>query len=81
MNAMNTALASLNEAIVDDRRLRDQLAQLNANILQLSADLQRDRTQQTSIVASELRALSSTIAKLINERSAPRPVPRASKDS
>ena len=55
MNSMNTALASLNEAMADDRRLRDQLAQLNANILQLSADLQRDRTQQTSIVASELR--------------------------
>ena len=81
MTSMNTALASLNEAMADDRRLRDQLAQLNANILQLSADLQRDRTQQTSIVASELRALSSSIAKLISEKSAPRPVPRASKDS
>ena len=81
MNSMNTALASLNEAMADDRRLRDQLAQLNANILQLSADLQRDRTQQTSIVASELRALSSSIAKLISEKSTPRPVPRASKDS
>jgi cob(I)alamin adenosyltransferase len=81
MNSMNTALASLNEAMADDRRLRDQLAQLNANILQLSADLQRDRTQQTNIVASELRALSSSIAKLISEKSAPRPVPRASKDS
>ena len=69
MNSMNIALASLNEAMADDRRLRDQLAQLNANILQLSADLQRDRTQQTSIVASELRALSSSIAKLISEKS------------
>jgi hypothetical protein len=81
MSTMNTALASLNEAMADDRRLREQLAQLNANILQLSADLQRDRTQQTSVVASELRALSSSIAKLISEKSAPRPAPRASKDS
>jgi hypothetical protein len=81
MSTMNTALASLNEAMADDRRLREQLAQLNANILQLSSDLQRDRTQQTSVVASELRALSSSIAKLISEKSAPRPAPRASKDS
>jgi hypothetical protein len=81
MSTMNTALASLNEAMADDRRLREQLAQLNANILQLSADLQRDRTQQTSVVASELRALSSSIAKLISEKSAPRPAPRAFKDS
>ena len=65
----------------DDRRLREQLAQLNANILQLSADLQRDRTQQTSIVASELRALSSSIAKLISEKYAPRPVSNAPKES
>ena len=81
MNGMNTALASLNEAMTDDRRLREQLAQLNANILQLSADLQRDRTQQTSIVASELRALSSSIAKLISEKYAQRPVSNAPKDS
>ena len=81
MSTMNTTLASLNEAMADDRRLREQLAQLNVNIIQLSADLQRDRTQQTSIVASELRALSSSITKLISEKSAPRPAPRASKDS
>ena len=81
MSKMNTSLASLNEAMADDRRLREQLAQLNANILQLSADLQRDRTQHTSIVASELRALSSSITKLIGEKSAPRPTPSASKDS
>ncbi len=81
ISTMNTALANLNEAMVDDRRLRDQLGQLNANILQLSADLQRDRTQQTSIIASELRALSSSIVKLISEKSAPKPAPRAPKDS
>ena len=81
MSMMNTSLASLNEAMVDDRRLREQLAQLNANILQLSADLQRDRTQQTSIVASELRALSSSITKLVSEKTEPRPTPRGSEDS
>jgi len=81
MGTMNTSLASLNEAMADDRRLREQLAQLNANILQLSADLQRDRTQQTSIVASELRALSLSITNLVAERSALRPTPSTSKDS
>jgi len=70
---MNAALASFNEAMMDDRRLREQLAQLNANITQLSADLQRDRTQQTSIVAGELRALASSIANLVEAKTAPKP--------
>jgi hypothetical protein len=34
-------LAALNEAMTDDRRLREQLAQLNAGIAHLAADLAR----------------------------------------
>jgi biopolymer transport protein ExbB/TolQ len=68
MGTMNAALARLNEAMVDDRRIREQLAQLNANIQQLSADLQQERTQQTSILATELRALSGSIAELISKK-------------
>ena len=39
-------------------------SQLNANIRQLSEDLRADRSQQTDIVASEIRGLSSSIAAL-----------------
>jgi len=68
MGTMNAALARLNESMVDDRRIREQLAQLNSNIQQLSADLQQERTRQTSILASELRALSGSIAELVSEK-------------
>jgi hypothetical protein len=59
-------MAHLNEALADDRRIREHLAQLNANIMQLSEDLRADRNQQTDIVASELRGLSSSIATMID---------------
>lgn len=72
ISTMNSGLASLNEAMIDDRRLREQLAQLNANIQQLSADLQAERTHQTSLISTELRALSATITKLVSNRAQPR---------
>ena len=59
-------MAQLNEAMADDRRIRDHLAQLNANIVQLSDDLRADRSKQTDIMASEIRGLSSSIAALIS---------------
>ena len=59
-------MAQLNEAMADDRRIRDHLAQLNANILQLSDDLRADRSRQNDIMVSELRSLSSSIAALVD---------------
>ena len=59
-------MAQLNEGMADDQRIRDHLAHLNANILQLSEDLRADRSKQTDIMVSELRGLSSSIAALIN---------------
>ena len=56
-------LAQLNEALSDDRRMRDHLAQLNENILQLSDDLRNDRDRQTGAITSELRGLSAAISK------------------
>ena len=66
VSLLNSTIAQMHEALVDERRIRDQLAQLNANILQLSDDLRADRNQRTDIVASELRALSSSIATMID---------------
>ena len=63
---LSNIMAQLNEAMADDRRIRDHLAQLNTNILQLSDDLRADRSRHNDILASELRGLSSTIATLVD---------------
>ncbi|MEC7651008.1 MAG: biopolymer transporter ExbB, partial [Pseudomonadota bacterium] len=66
--SINMTLAALNEAITDDRRLREQLAQLNAGIKQLSEDLRDDRSSSKSAVSAELRTLASAINKLAGGR-------------
>jgi hypothetical protein len=66
VSQLTGTMANLNEALADDRRIREHLAQLNANIMQLSEDLRADRDRQTDIVASELRSLSSSIAAMID---------------
>ena len=60
---VSSTLAQLNETLSDDRRMRDHLAQLNVNILQLSDDLRNDRDRQTRTISSELRGLSAAISK------------------
>lgn len=77
MTKMNGTLAGLNEAMMDDRRLRDQLAQLNANIERLSEDLHGDRDRHGKAVAAELRALSTSIAGLIANKATPAAKPAA----
>ena len=66
---INMTLAALNEAMTDDRRLREQLAQLNAGIAQLAADLQEDRSRANSAVAAELRTLAGAVNKTAGTRS------------
>ena len=68
VSQLTNTMAQLNEALVDDQRIRDHLAQLNTNIMKLSDDLRADRSRQTEIVASELRGLSSSIASMINAK-------------
>ena len=68
VSQLTGTMANLKEALVDDRRIREHLAQLNANIMQLSEDLRADRDRQTDIVASELRSLSSSIAAMVGVR-------------
>ena len=71
VSQLTTTMAQLNEALIDDQRIRDHLAQLNTNISKLSDDLRADRNQQTEILASELRGLSSSIATMMNAKILP----------
>ena len=68
MAQLTGTMALLNESLSDDRRLRDHLAQLNANILQLSDDLRKDRDRQTEIISREFRALSSSLIKTTEQK-------------
>jgi septal ring factor EnvC (AmiA/AmiB activator) len=68
ISQLTATMANLNEAIADDRRIREHLAQLNANIMQLSEDLRADRNRQTDVVAIELRGLSSSIAAMMDAK-------------
>ena len=68
LTSIDMTLAALNEAITDDRRLREQLAQLNVGIKQLSEDLRNDRSRSTSAVSAELRTLAGAINKLAGGR-------------
>lgn len=65
LNGVNETLAALNEALSDDRRLREQLAQLNAGIARLAADLHDDRTKAAAAVTTELRTLSNAVNKVV----------------
>jgi DNA repair ATPase RecN len=69
MSKLNNTMATMNEANVDDRRIREQLAELNANLQQLANDMRTDRTHQTEILAAELKGLSQSIAALIGSSS------------
>ena len=65
---INMTMAALNEALTDDRRLREQLAQLNAGIARLAADLQDERGRTNSAVAAELRTLANAVNKAASSR-------------
>ena len=65
MVQLTNTMATFTEASADDRRIREHLAQVNANLTRLSEDMRADRTHQTEILAAELRGLSHSIAALI----------------
>lgn len=68
ITALNTTLSLLGEQMSDDKRLREQLAQLSAQIEQLTTSLdEKSRVQQESM-ATELRALSAAIVKLAEKK-------------
>ena len=50
ITSLNTTLAVLSEQLADDRRLREQLAQLNIQIQQLTSSLdEKARLQQETV--------------------------------
>ena len=68
ITSLNTTLAVLSEQMVDDRRLREQLAQLNIQIQQLTSSLDEKARLQQETVSTELRALSTAIVKLAGKK-------------
>ena len=68
ITSLNTTLAVLSEQIADDRRLREQLAQLNIQIQQLTSSLDEKARLQQETVSTELRALSTAIVKLAGKK-------------
>ena len=68
ITSLNTTLAVLSEQMADDRRLREQLAQLNIQIQQLTSSLDEKARLQQETVSVELRALSTAIVKLAGKK-------------
>ena len=68
ITSLNTTLAVLSEQMADDRRLREQLAQLNIQIQQLTSSLDEKARLQQETVSTELRALSTAIVKLADKK-------------
>ena len=68
ITSLNTTLSLLSEQMADDRRLREQLAQLNIQIQQLTSSLDEKARLQQETVSTELRALSTAIVKLAGKK-------------
>ena len=68
ITSLNSTLAVLSEQMADDRRLREQLAQLNVQIQQLTSSLDEKARLQQETVSTELRALSTAIVKLAGKK-------------
>ena len=68
ITSLNTTLAVLSEQMADDRRLREQLAQLNIQIQQLTSSLDEKARLQQETVSTELRALSTAMVKLAGKK-------------
>ena len=68
ITSLNTTLAVLSEQMADDRRLREQLAQLNIQIQQLTSSLDEKARLQQETVSTEFRALSTAIVKLAGKK-------------
>ena len=68
ITSLNTTLAILSEQMADDRRLREQFAQLNIQIQQLTSSLDEKARLQQETISTELRALSTAIVKLAGKK-------------
>ena len=54
------------ELLEDDRRLRDQLSQLQAQIGELATYMSQNRSAHHEELKAEIKALSSTVAKSVS---------------
>ena len=68
ITSLNTTLAVLSEQMADDKRLREQLAQLNVQIQQLTSSLDEKARLQQETVSTEIRALSAAIVNLAGKK-------------
>ena len=62
ITAMNQTMHHLSELLADDRRLRDQLAELQATLAQIGQEMAQSRTEQNSALRAEIRALSASVS-------------------
>ena len=80
ITAMNQNMYKLGELLEDDRRLRDQLSQLQAQIGELASYMSQNRSANHEELKAEIKALSSTVAKSVSRtKSAPQEL-KAEKD-
>jgi len=66
ITAMNQNMYKLGELLEDDRRLRDQLSQLQAQIGELATYMSQNRSAHHEELKAEIKALSSTVAKSVS---------------
>jgi len=60
---MNQNMHQLSELLADDRRLRDQLAALQATMGEIASEVALSRSAHHNELRAEIRALAITVAK------------------
>ena len=63
ITTMNQNMHNLSELLADDRRLRDQLAALQATMGDIAQQLAISRSEQNTALRAEIRALSTAISQ------------------
>ena len=71
ITAMNQNMHQLGELLADDRRLRDQLAELSAQIGDLASYMAHNRAESHNDLKAEIRALSSAVTKSLSGKATP----------
>ncbi|MGC6537261.1 MAG: biopolymer transporter ExbB [Candidatus Puniceispirillaceae bacterium] len=80
ITAMNQNMRLLSEMLEDDRRLRDQLAGLQAQIGDLANHMAQSRADYQTELRAEIRALSKTVEKNVRTEPAGKAPLKAPKD-
>ena len=59
---MNQTMHQLSELLADDRRLRDQLSELQATMAQIGQEMAQSRNDQNTALRAEIRALAASLS-------------------